>query len=81
MKVGVSHWEHLRTVASAGCLIFFTQEAVLDCSCSFLSWTRTRKGNSAKDICKPGDATSHKNTETDEEGKDTFAHVCFWQEG
>ena len=79
LTVGGRHL--LRTVALMRHLISFTQEVVLDCSHYFLRWARTRKGYLAKGVHEPGNAASHEDTETDEEGKDVSTHVYFWQEG
>ena len=47
---------------------------VLDCSCYFLNWTDTWKGDFAKSVCEPGDATNKDNVETYEESKDIYVH-------
>ena len=67
----------LGTVALDGTSYILHPEAVLDCFHYFLSRTSTREGNFAKSICKPGDATGYEDAETDKEGKDVPAHVCF----
>ena len=57
----------LGTVASDGLPYILHPRAVLDCSHYFLNKAVSGKGDFAKGIHKPGDATSHEDTETNEE--------------